>query len=142
MCIKNVGRDFISVIIDPCTCFPNSNNTKSKQQEAALNPKRGNSYVYNKRVSQTFTLQETLSVKEKRRLPTLPRVCSTIGAGGLNCSVRNGKRWDPATIATLMTIMTNHNNKHEHKRFTICQENMRHIPRRTKTPREETYSGN
>ena len=79
---------------------------------------------------------------KKRRLPTLPRVCSTIGAGGLNCSVRNGKRWDPATIATLMTIMTNHNNKHEHKRFTICQENMRHIPRRIKTPREETYSGN
>ena len=89
-----------------------------KRQVAALNPKRGNSYVYKKRVSQTFTLQETLSVKEQRRLPTLPRVCSTIGAGGLNCSVRNGKRWDPATIATLMTIMTNHNNKHEHKRFT------------------------
>ena len=48
MCIKNAGRDFISVIIDPCTCFPNSNNTKSKQQVAALNPKRGNSYVYKK----------------------------------------------------------------------------------------------
>ena len=26
--------------------------------------------------------------------------CSTIGAGGLNFSVRNGKRWDPAAIAT------------------------------------------
>ena len=89
-----------------------------------------------------FYAQETLSVKEKRRLPTLPRVCSTIGAGGLNCSVRNGKRWDPATIATLMTIMTNHNNKHEHKRFTTSKENMRHIPRRIKTPREETCSGN
>ena len=87
-------------------------------------------------------LLKKLSRLEKRRLPTLPRVCSTIGAGGLNCSVRNGKRWDPATIATLMTIMTNHNNKHEHKRFTICQENMRHIPRRIKTPREETSSGN
>ena len=36
----------------------------------------------------------------KRRLPTLPRVCSTIGAGGLNFSVRNGKRWNPATITT------------------------------------------
>ena len=46
LCIKNAGRDFISVIIDPCTCFSNSNNTKSKQQEAALNPKRGNSYVH------------------------------------------------------------------------------------------------
>ena len=26
--------------------------------------------------------------------------CSTIGAGGLNFSVRNGKRWDPATVTT------------------------------------------
>ena len=26
--------------------------------------------------------------------------CSTIGDGGLNCSVRNGKRWNPAAIAT------------------------------------------
>ena len=26
--------------------------------------------------------------------------CSTIGAGGLNFSVRNGKRWDPAAITT------------------------------------------
>ena len=30
--------------------------------------------------------------------PTLH--CSTIGAGGLNCSVRNGKRRNPAAIAT------------------------------------------
>ena len=75
-------------------------------------------YMNKKRVSQTFTLRKLSLLMKKRRLPTLPRVCSTIGAGGLNCSVRNGKRWDPATIATLMTIMTNHNNKHEHKRFT------------------------
>ena len=26
--------------------------------------------------------------------------CSTIGAGGLNFSVRNGKRWNPAAIVT------------------------------------------
>ena len=26
--------------------------------------------------------------------------CTTIGASGLNFSVRNGKRWDPAAIAT------------------------------------------
>ena len=36
----------------------------------------------------------------KWRLPTLPRgVRSTIGAGGLNFSVRDGKRWNPAAIA-------------------------------------------
>jgi len=27
-------------------------------------------------------------------------MCSTIGAGGLNFSVRNGKRWNPAAIVT------------------------------------------
>ncbi len=26
--------------------------------------------------------------------------CSTIGASGLNFSVRNGKRWDPTAITT------------------------------------------
>ena len=26
--------------------------------------------------------------------------CSTIGAGGLNFSVRDGKRWDPAAVTT------------------------------------------
>ena len=41
---------------------------------------------------------ETLQSVKWRR-PTLPRVCSTIGATGLNCSVRNGKRWDPGAIA-------------------------------------------
>ena len=32
--------------------------------------------------------------------------CSTIGAGGLNFSVRDGKRWDPAAIATRYTFRT------------------------------------
>ena len=37
-----------------------------------------------------------------RRRPTLPGGCppSTIGAGGLNCSVRNGKRCTPAAMTT------------------------------------------
>ena len=38
----------------------------------------------------------------ERRLPTLPILLSTIGAIGLNCSVRNGKRWIPNAITTLM----------------------------------------
>ena len=29
---------------------------------------------------------------------------STIGAGGLNFSVRNGKRWNPATVTTLILV--------------------------------------
>ena len=33
--------------------------------------------------------------------------CSTIGAGGLNFSVRNGKRWDPAAITTWLKVIDN-----------------------------------
>ena len=38
------------------------------------------------------------------RRPTLPRVCSTIGADGLNFSVRNGKRWNPDAITAIITL--------------------------------------
>ena len=38
----------------------------------------------------------------KRRLPTLPLLRSTIGVTGLNFSVRNGKRWNPDAIVTLI----------------------------------------
>ena len=34
----------------------------------------------------------------------LSRLRSTIGAGGLNFSVRNGKRWNPAAIAALVFL--------------------------------------
>lgn len=38
---------------------------------------------------------------QKRRLPTLAHTgCTTIGAAGLNFPVRNGKGWNPSTIAT------------------------------------------
>ena len=39
--------------------------------------------------------------KEKKAASYSPALhCSTIGAGGLNFSVRNGKRWDTAAITT------------------------------------------
>ena len=34
----------------------------------------------------------------------LSHLRSTIGVNGLNFSVRNGKRWNPATIATLILV--------------------------------------
>ena len=37
--------------------------------------------------------------------------CSTIGAGGLNFSVRNGKRWDPAAITTWKSMQGERNAK-------------------------------
>ena len=46
-----------------------------------------------------------VSSHEKRRLPTLPRVCSTIGADGLNFSVRNGKRWIPRAVIALISFL-------------------------------------
>ena len=41
-----------------------------------------------------------------RRLPTLPLLRSTIGVTGLNFSVRNGKRWDPGAITTLISFVS------------------------------------
>ena len=39
-----------------------------------------------------------------------PNWCvSTIGARGLNCSVRYGKRWDPAAKATAIYYLRDHN---------------------------------
>ena len=40
----------------------------------------------------------------KRRLPTLPLLRSTIGVTRLNFSVRNGKRWIPRAITTLISF--------------------------------------
>ena len=44
-----------------------------------------------------------LSPSSRRRLPTLPLLRSTIGVTRLNFSVRNGKRWIPRAIATLIS---------------------------------------
>ena len=46
-------------------------------------------------------LTETEDAHQKKAATYSPALhCSTIGDGGLNCSVRNGKRWDPAAITT------------------------------------------
>ena len=47
------------------------------------------------------TVARTISLSEKVAVSYSPALhCSTIGASGLNFSVRNGKRWDPAAITT------------------------------------------
>ena len=38
--------------------------------------------------------------------PTLPLLCSTIGASRLNFSVRNGKRWVPCAMITMINLLT------------------------------------
>ena len=45
---------------------------------------------------------KTTGLKIKWQRPTLPHLCSTIGAIRLNFSVRNGKRWNPHAITTLV----------------------------------------
>ena len=46
-------------------------------------------------------------------------LCSTIGAGGLNFSVRNGKRWDPAAIATRSIITGVTDGTHKTRQRTV-----------------------
>ena len=62
-------------------------------------------YIYKKRA---FSFQKMLLLKKiipkKRRLPTLPQYSSTIGVTRLNFSVRNGKRWIPRAITTLISF--------------------------------------
>ena len=61
--------------------------------------------IQNQKDSLRIALEGVLQISW--RLPTLPRVCSTIGVTGLNFSVRNGKRWNPGAITTRMGDMMN-----------------------------------
>ena len=49
-------------------------------------------------------LSSGFRLTSRRRLPTLPLLRSTIGVTRLNFSVRNGKRWIPRAIATLISL--------------------------------------
>ena len=53
---------------------------------------------HKKKESQDFRLRTLFKKKAVTYSPALH--CSTIGASGLNFSVRNGKRWDTTAIAT------------------------------------------
>ena len=68
---------------------------------------------------------------------------STIGAGGLNFSVRNGKRWDPAAITTKYVL--NIRFQHTGTRQAEQEGNPRGLPRNRNgetIPRQEKISGN
>ena len=54
----------------------------------------------------------------KRRLPTLPLLRSTIGVIGLNFSVRDGKRWNPNAITTLMSFLSTYV---RNKELALCR---------------------
>ena len=72
---------------------------------SSLSPQRhsfGNSPSNKKREPPSIPAQG-FSLR-KRRLPTLPLLRSTIGVVGLNFSVRNGKRWNPNAITTLISL--------------------------------------
>ena len=53
-----------------------------------------------KRVPDIITDIRDSTLKKKAASYSPALHCSTIGAGGLNFSVRNGKRWNPAAITT------------------------------------------
>ena len=55
-------------------------------------------YIYNEKAPET---ERNLRLSSKEAATYSPALhCSTIGASGLNFSVRNGKRWDPTAITT------------------------------------------
>ena len=56
-------------------------------------------YLQRKRSSSDES-DELLCMKKKAASYSPALLCSTIGAGGLNFSVRDGKRWDTAAITT------------------------------------------
>ena len=69
-------------------------NKKNQDQRTTLYPKK-----QKKRVLVSFESRTLAEIKKAATYsPALH--CSTIGDGGLNFSVRNGKRWDPAAITT------------------------------------------
>ena len=61
-------------------------------------------YINKKRSSGQKPDQRTLKVAAA----CSPTVRSTIGDGGLNFSVRNGKRWNPNAITTLISLRCLH----------------------------------
>ena len=83
----------------------NSYHKYSKRQE--LQDKRWNhGYIScktgnEKKSSGGFLFRRTSFSWWKKAVTYSPALhCSTIGASGLNFSVRNGKRWNPAAVAT------------------------------------------
>jgi hypothetical protein len=114
---KRITRCSPSTRNRPCAliaaCNPNwtesvnastSAPTRSSNTVIALaNSLRVPVYLRSTRISAHHEHQTRNYGKENGRRPTLPRSLprSTIGAGGLNFSVRNGKRCIPAAIVTL-----------------------------------------
>ena len=72
------------------------------RHKANSQEQRAKSQQHKKRESPDRYRTYLRTLQWERRLPTLPILLSTIGAIGLNCSVRNGKRWIPNAITTLM----------------------------------------
>ena len=59
-------------------------------------------YTYKKNSLPGFLLKDCCTKKAATYSPALR--CSTIGAPGLNFSVRDGKRWNPRAIATWLSL--------------------------------------
>ena len=79
--------------------------SKREGEERRVEKRRGRKVRNELSVKKAYTKKKprvhfVLRAFVKWRRPTLPRVCSTIGAVGLNFSVRNGKRWNPVAITT------------------------------------------
>ena len=60
------------------------------------------SYILKSKKRESWYLSKSRTLAEIKKAATYSPAlhCSTIGDGGLNFSVRNGKRWAPAAITT------------------------------------------
>ena len=81
----------------PLLCLKRLNQTMKHFNLCILNAKVGKKNETTKKALKK-SLQGSQVKMAASYSPALH--CSTIGAGGLNFSVRNGKRWDPAAITT------------------------------------------
>ena len=76
-------------------------NIEGKGTNKAQIDKRNDDKKTKKKSPEDISVLGTPVCRKKKAASYSPALhCSTIGAGGLNFSVRNGKRWNPAAIAT------------------------------------------
>gem|GEM_PF-2344237 len=76
-------------------------NTK---QSSGKNPSTSETKKADSKLNRLPSRRTFALTPKKRRLSTLPLLRSTIDVVGLNFSVRNGKRWIPNAITTLIPL--------------------------------------
>ena len=80
-----------------------SNEENSSATEKVVVPPRKMKCRWGQRSAAAETFSKAALALKRAAATYSPAIRSTIGADGLNFSVRNGKRWNPDTITTIMS---------------------------------------